>query len=44
MLLVFWNGNDPLRGNNLFRQTLIQHYLPRRKGQLVYPPICGTCD
>ena len=42
ILMVFWDGNDPLRGNNLFRQLLIQHYLPRRNGQLVYPPICAS--
>ena len=42
MLAVFWSGADPLRGNNLFRQVLIAHYLPRRGGKLVQPPICGS--
>lgn len=42
MLLVFWKGDDPLRSNNLLRQLLIAHYLPRRNGELVLAPICGS--
>jgi len=42
MLLVFWRGDDPLRGNNLLRQMLMAHYLPRRNGELVLAPICGS--
>lgn len=53
MLLVFWkNAADaslapasetaPLRGNNLLRQVLMAHYLPRRNGDLVLAPICGS--
>lgn len=42
VLLQFWNGGDPIRGNNLFRQWMIAHDLPRRDGQLVLSPICGT--
>jgi len=42
ILLVFWEGPDPLRGNNLLRQVLLAHYLPRRNGELVLPPICGS--
>ncbi len=42
ILLVFWQGNDSLRGNNLLRQVLMAHYLPRREGQLVLPPICAS--
>jgi alpha-galactosidase len=42
MLLVFWNGDDPLRGNNLMRQLLMAHYLPRRNGELVLAPICAS--
>ena len=44
ILLVFWAGPDPLRGNNLFRQLLIRHVLPRRNGKLVYPPICASVN
>ncbi|MDD8026897.1 MAG: hypothetical protein PHI34_10300, partial [Acidobacteriota bacterium] len=39
IMLVFWEGTDPLRGSNLFRQVLIRHVLPRRNGELVYSPI-----
>jgi len=42
ILLVFWNGDDDIRGNNLFRQLLIAHYLPRRNGEVVIAPICGS--
>ena len=42
MLLVFWHGGEPLRGNNLLRQVLIAHYLPRRNGELVLTPICAS--
>ncbi len=42
MLLVFWQGDDPLRGNNLLRQLLMTHYLPRRNGELVLAPICAS--
>ena len=39
VLLVFWDGEDMLRGHNLFRQALLAHYSPRIKGELVRPPI-----
>lgn len=41
ILLVFWNGGDPLRGNNLLRQVTLAHYFPRQDGKLVFPPICA---
>lgn len=41
MLLVFWDGNDAIRGNNLFRRVMMAHYMPRRDGALVLPPICA---
>ncbi len=44
ILLVFWKGNEPLRGNNLLRQVLMAHYLPRRNGQLVFSPICASVN
>jgi len=43
ILLVFWKGDGPLRGNNLLRQVVIRHYLPRRDGKLVFPPI-SACE
>ncbi len=44
MLLLFWQGSDHLRGNNLFRQLMIKHYNPRRNGVPVFAPICGSVD
>jgi alpha-galactosidase len=44
ILLVFWDGADPLRGTNLVRQLLIKHVLPRRGGELVFPPICASVN
>ncbi len=42
MLLAFWRGGEDLRGNQLLRQTLSAHYTPRRNGQIVFTPICGS--
>ncbi len=39
ILLVYWDGDDPQRGHNLYRQVAVKHYLPRIKGELVYPII-----
>ncbi len=44
MLLLFWTGEEDIRGNNLFRQLLISHYLPRRNGEVVLAPICGSVN
>lgn len=38
ILLISWEGSDPATGNNLLRQLLIAHYLPRINGELVMPP------
>jgi alpha-galactosidase len=42
VLLQFWNGADPQRGTNLFRQWMLAHSLPKRDGHLVMPPISGS--
>ncbi|UCH36644.1 MAG: alpha-galactosidase [Armatimonadota bacterium] len=42
IVVLLWRGDEALRGNNLFRQLLMSHYLPRRDGELVLPPICGS--
>ena len=42
IVLAFWQGSDDLRGNNIFRQLVLKHYLPQKDGQPVFPPICGT--
>ena len=44
ILLVAWAGSDPLRGTNLVRQLLIKHVLPRRGGELVFPPVCASVN
>ena len=44
ILLVFWAGSEPIRGNNLFRQVLMAYYLPRRNGDLVFSPICASVN
>lgn len=44
MLTVFWQGDKPVRGNNLLRQTMMAHYLPKRDGKLVMAPICGSVN
>jgi alpha-galactosidase len=38
ILAIPWQGNDDSKGNNLLRQMLIRHYLPRIDGELVMPP------
>jgi alpha-galactosidase len=42
ILLQFWQGDNDLRAYNLFRQWMLAHNLPRRKGELVLAPICGS--
>ncbi|MBI2433034.1 MAG: alpha-galactosidase, partial [Candidatus Hydrogenedentes bacterium] len=42
IVLQFWESDDPVRGNNLFRQWMLAHNLPRRNGELVLAPICGS--
>lgn len=44
ILFLFWDGADPIRGNNLFRQTVMAHYMPRRNGELVLSPICASVN
>jgi alpha-galactosidase len=44
ILLVFWRGDEPIRGNNLLRQALMAHYMPRRNGELVLSPICASVN
>jgi alpha-galactosidase len=39
ILLLAWQGEEPLRGHNLFRRLLIAHYLPKRNGQVAVAPI-----
>ena len=39
ILLLDWEGQDMETGNNLLRQLLLVHYLPRLDDQLVLPPV-----
>ena len=39
MLLVSWDGDDPLRGHNLLRRLLLEHYVPRIDGEVALPPL-----
>lgn len=39
LLAIPWRGDDMETGNNLLRQALIAHYLPRIDGELVTPPV-----
>jgi alpha-galactosidase len=38
IMLLAWEGTDPVAGNNLLRRLLLAHYLPRVGGELVMPP------
>ena len=38
MLLLFWKGDEALRGNNLFRRLMLAHYIPRINGEVALPP------
>lgn len=42
ILVVDYRGADALLGNQLLRSALIDHVTPRRQGQVVFPPICGS--
>lgn len=39
ILILPWEGNDPELGNNLLRQLLLAHYVPRIGDTLVMPPV-----
>jgi alpha-galactosidase len=38
ILLLMWEGEDHLRGHNLFRRLLTAHYLPKREGKVAIAP------
>ncbi len=39
ILLIPWQGEDPVTGNNLLRRLLISHYVPRINGEAILPPV-----
>jgi len=39
ILLLSWRGSDATRGYNQLRRLLLAHYVPRRAGEIVMPPV-----
>lgn len=39
ILLVFWKGSEPIRGNNLLRRLILQHHTYRPDGKTIPAPI-----
>jgi alpha-galactosidase len=39
ILQVYWTDDDPARGSNAFRRTMLAHVVPRIAGKPVVPPI-----
>ena len=42
ILLVFWDGKDDLRGNNLLRRVIMAHHSIQRDGHALFAPIAGA--
>jgi alpha-galactosidase len=42
ILLTFWDGEDSLRGHNLFRQFMLAHGIPKIDGKHLVPPIAAS--
>jgi len=42
ILMVFWSGPDPSRGQRLLRRTLLEHYSPTVAGKPVEPPCAAS--
>ncbi len=40
--VLFWNGDDMIRGHNQFRRLILAHYNPRIDGKLVHSPISAA--
>ena len=39
ILQLYWSGDDPFTGHNLFRRTMLAHVVPRIDGRPATPPI-----
>lgn len=39
MALLFWQGHEPIRANNLLRAFLLAHHTPRPGGKMVLMPV-----
>jgi alpha-galactosidase len=42
VLLTFWDGEDLLRGHNLFRQFMLAYGIPKVDGKHLVPPIAAS--
>jgi alpha-galactosidase len=42
ILLLFWQGEEPFRGNNLLRRFLLTHRCPQKDGNPVLGPLACT--
>jgi len=42
ILLAAWEGERQWCGNNVLRRVLLDHYVPRRNGEIVTPPVAET--
>lgn len=42
VVLVFWEGGDPTRGQNLLRRWILRHATPRAGGRPVVPPVAAS--
>ncbi|MBM3216864.1 alpha-galactosidase [Candidatus Poribacteria bacterium] len=42
VLLLFWEGDDELRGNNLFRRLVLAHRCPQQDGSPTLGPLAAT--
>ena len=42
ILLTFWDGEDSLRGHNLFRQFMLSYGIPKIDGKHLVPPIAAS--
>ena len=38
IVLLPWEGEDRLRGHNLFRRLMVEHYVPRIGVEIAFPP------
>ena len=41
ILLVFWDGADRMRGHNLLRRMILEHYMRRPDGKTIPAPVSG---
>ncbi len=39
ILVIPWDGDDPIVGQNLLRWTILAHYTPRLDGEIAMPPL-----